>query len=226
MLIHDVSLQKLHAVFCVDRAGLVGGDGETHHGVFDVNYLSSVPGMTLLAPASFRELRDMLVYAIHEINGPVALRYPRGGEGRYKESHVEAEYLLREGSDVTLVCYGTMVNEMMGAAEALAAGGISAELIKLGMLCPNDFRLCLDSIRKTGRLLVAEEVCAAGCVGSRIMAEAAISGIHIKGARLLNLGSGIVGHGTAGELMRDNNIDAAGIISGAEELCAAAVEVK
>ena len=117
MLIHDVSLQHLHTVFCVDRAGLVGSDGETHHGVFDVNYLSSVPGMTILAPASFQELDDMLGYALHELNGPVALRYPRGGEGAYKASHVTAEHILRDGSDLTLVCYGTMVNEAMTAAE-------------------------------------------------------------------------------------------------------------
>ena len=126
MLIHDVSLQHLHTVFCVDRAGLVGSDGETHHGVFDVNYLSSVPGMTILAPASFQELDDMLGYALHELNGPVALRYPRGGEGAYKASHVTAEYLLREGSDLTLACYGTMVNEAMAAAEELSEKGISA----------------------------------------------------------------------------------------------------
>ena len=82
MLIHDVSLLGLHTVFCVDRAGLVGNDGETHQGVFDVCYLSAVPGMTILCPASFQELHDMLGYAIHEVTGPAAVRYPRGGEGR------------------------------------------------------------------------------------------------------------------------------------------------
>lgn len=224
MLIHDVSLQQLHAVFCVDRAGLVGSDGETHHGVFDVNYLSSVPGMTILAPASFQELDDMLGYALHELNGPVALRYPRGGEGAYKASHVTAEYLLRQGSDLTLVCYGTMVNEAMAAAEALDAKGISAEVIKLGVLCPNEFNLCLSSLKKTGRLLMAEEVCAAGCVGGRIVTAAAMNGVALKGVRLLNLGSGIVGHGKVSELMREKNIDAAGIRGAAAALCAATVE--
>ena len=226
MLIHDVSLQHLHTVFCVDRAGLVGSDGETHHGVFDVNYLSSVPGMTILAPASFQELDDMLGYALHELNGPVALRYPRGGEGAYKASHVTAEHILRDGSDLTLVCYGTMVNEAMVAAEELSAKGISAEVIKLGVLCPNDFSLCLASLKKTGRLLIAEEVCAAGCVGVRIVTAAAMNGVYLKGARLLNLGSGIVGHGKVSELMREKTIDAAGICDAATALCAATVEEK
>ena len=177
MLIHDVSLQRLHVVFCVDRAGLVGSDGETHQGVFDVSYLSSVPGMTILAPASFQELHDMLIYALHDIDGPVAVRYPRGGEGDYKDSQGAAESVLRHGNDVTIVCYGTMVNEALKAAEKLASCGISAEVIKLGMLCPNDFRLCLESLKKTGRLLVAEEVCESGCIGSKIIT--AVSYTHL-----------------------------------------------
>ena len=107
MLIHDVSLLGLHTVFCVDRAGLVGNDGETHQGVFDVCYLSAVPGMTILCPASFQELHDMLGYAIHEVTGPAAVRYPRGGEGRYTDSLMQAENVIREGTDVTIVCYGT-----------------------------------------------------------------------------------------------------------------------
>lgn len=82
MLIHDVALQNLHVVFCVDRAGLVGSDGETHHGVFDVSYLSSVPDMTVLCPASYAELETMLRAAIYDINGSVAIRYPRGREGK------------------------------------------------------------------------------------------------------------------------------------------------
>lgn len=226
MLIHDVSLQHLHTVFCVDRAGLVGSDGETHHGVFDVNYLSCVPGMTILAPASFQELGDMLGYALHEMDGPVAIRYPRGGEGVYQASHVSPEFLLREGTDLTMVCYGTMVNEVLAAADTLAGKGISAEVIKLGMLCPNDFALCLASLAKTGRLLIAEEVCSAGCVGSRILTAAALKGVPLKGARLLNLGSGIVGHGKVSELRHEKNIDAAGIHDAAAALCSAAVEVK
>jgi 1-deoxy-D-xylulose-5-phosphate synthase len=226
MLIHDVSLQHLHAVFCVDRAGLVGSDGETHHGVFDVSYLTTIPGMTILAPASFQELRDMLGYAIRDINGPVAVRYPRGGEGKYTESHVLQEYVLREGTDVTIICYGTMVNEALSAAEVLSARGISAEIIKLGMLTSNCYVQCMASLKKTGRLVFSEEVCAPGCVGARILTEAAMNGVNLRGVRLLNLGTGIVPHGKVSELMHDNNIDSAGIIEAAEELCSVNIEVK
>ncbi len=225
MLIHDVSLQRLHVVFCVDRAGLVGSDGETHQGVFDVSYLSSVPGMTILAPASFQELHDMLIYALHDIDGPVAVRYPRGGEGDYKDSQGAAESVLRHGNDVTIVCYGTMVNEALKAAEKLASCGISAEVIKLGMLCPNDFRLCLESLKKTGRLLVAEEVCESGCIGSKIITAAAENGISFRGVRLLNLGEGIVSHGKVSELLHERGIDASGIAEAVQELCGSNIEV-
>jgi len=180
MLIHDVSLLGLHTVFCVDRAGLVGNDGETHQGVFDVCYLSAVPGMTILCPASFQELHDMLGYAIHEVTGPAAVRYPRGGEGRYTDSLMQAENLIREGTDVTVVCYGTMINEVLNAADELQSRGVSAEIIKLGMIAPNSFEQCIGSVRKTGRLLVAEEVCSVGCVGSALLAAISVAGVELK----------------------------------------------
>ena len=218
MLIHDVALQNLHVVFCVDRAGLVGSDGETHHGVFDVSYLSSVPDMTVLCPASYTELETMLRAAIYDINGSVAIRYPRGGEGKYTACNTAPETLLREGRDVTLVCYGIMTNEVLDAAERLAAEGISAEVIKLSMIKPPDFDLVMRSLRKTGKLLISEDVCEAGCVGSRILEEAAINEIHVRAAKLLNLGEGIVPHGTVAELLHDFGLDADGIVSAAMEM--------
>lgn len=218
MLIHDVALQNLHVVFCVDRAGLVGSDGETHHGVFDVSYLSSVPDMTVLCPASYAELETMLRAAIYDINGSVAIRYPRGGEGKYTACNTAPETLLREGIDVTLVCYGIMTNEVLDAAERLAAEGISAEVIKLSMIKPPDFDLVMRSLRKTGKLLISEDVCEAGCVGSRILEEAAISEIDIRAAKLLNLGEGIVPHGTVAELLHNFGLDADGIVSAAMEM--------
>lgn len=218
MLIHDVALQNLHVVFCVDRAGLVGSDGETHHGVFDVSYLSSVPDMTVLCPASYAELETMLRAAIYDINGSVAIRYPRGGEGKYTACNTAPETLLREGRDVTLVCYGIMTNEVLDAAERLAAEGISAEVIKLSMIKPPDFDLVMRSLRKTGKLLISEDVCEAGCVGSRILEEAAINDIHVRAAKLLNLGEGIVPHGTVAELLHDFGLDADGIVSAAMEM--------
>lgn len=218
MLIHDVALQNLHVVFCVDRAGLVGSDGETHHGVFDVSYLSSVPDMTVLCPASYAELEAMLRAAIYDINGSVAIRYPRGGEGRYTACNTAPETLLREGGDVTLVCYGIMTNEVIDAAERLAAKGVSAEVIKLSMIKPPDFDLIMRSLRKTGKLLISEDVCEAGCVGSRILEDAAINEIHVRAAKLLNLGEGIVPHGTVAELLHDFGLDADGIVSAAMEM--------
>lgn len=218
MLIHDVALQNLHVVFCVDRAGLVGSDGETHHGVFDVSYLSSVPDMTVLCPASYAELETMLRAAIYDINGSVAIRYPRGGEGKYTACNTAPETLLREGRDVTLVCYGVMTNEVLDAAERLAAEGISAEVIKLSMIKPPDFDLVMRSLRKTGKLLISEDVCEAGCVGSRILEEAAINETHVRAAKLLNLGEGIVPHGTVAELLHDFGLDADGIVSAAMEM--------
>ena len=219
MLIHDVSLLGLHTVFCVDRAGLVGNDGETHQGVFDVCYLSAVPGMTILCPASFQELHDMLGYAIHEVTGPAAVRYPRGGEGRYTDSLMQAENLIREGTDVTVVCYGTMINEVLNAADELQSRGVSAEIIKLGMIAPNSFEQCIGSVRKTGRLLVAEEVCSVGCVGSALLAAISVAGVELKAAELLNLGDGLVRHGTVDELRRETGIDAASIAAAGCEMC-------
>lgn len=219
MLIHDVALQKLHVVFAVDRAGLVGSDGETHHGVFDVSYLCSVPGMTILCPASFTELHDMLRYAVDEINGPVAVRYPRGGEGEYRSSSLEMEQIIRSGSDVTLVCYGTMVNQALSAAVILEKQGISAEIVKLGIIKPNSFELTLNSLKKTGRLLMAEEVCAPGSVGEQLAAAVAESRIALRGIKLLNLGDGIVTHGSVQELLRDYGLDGEGIARSVLEIC-------
>ena len=209
MLIHDVSLQHLHAVFGLDRAGIVGSDGETHHGIFDIAYLRSVPGMQILCPASFSEMHDYLERALFHMDGPVALRYPRGGEGEYRASSVGDEQILRQGADLTIICYGTMVNEALSAARQLEQKGISAEVVKINRLGPEDYSVTLSSLEKTGALLASEEVCASGCVGEQILSQAAVHGITLRGARLLNLGCGIVAHGSRDRLMRDHGIDAA-----------------
>ena len=210
-------------VFCVDRAGLVGNDGETHHGVFDISYLRTVPGMTVLCPASFQELRDMLGYALHSVSGPVAIRYPRGGEGRYIGSSMSGETVLREGVDLTIVSYGTMINEVLEAADLLEEAGVSAEIVKIGSAFPNRYELCIQSAQKTGRLLVAEDVCAAGCVGSAILTAAAMGGNPISRCRLVNLGEGIVPHGTVAQLRQDNGLDAVSLSHTGLELCGRSV---
>ena len=219
MLMHDVALQNLHVVLGIDRAGIVGGDGETHNGVFDVSYLSTVPGMTVLCPSNYAELHDMLECALFTIDGPVAIRYPRGGEGRYKESGKKQECIIREGSDVTLACYGTMVNEMLDAADILERNGISAEIVKISAVKPEEYPETLASVRKTGHLIVAEEVCAGGCVGKRILTQAALNGQAVNKVKLLNLGEGIVAHGDRASLMREKGIDSSSIAKAAAELC-------
>lgn len=219
MLIHDVSLQGLHVVLGVDRAGIVGSDGETHHGIYDVNYLRSVPGMTILCPASFAELRAMLEKALFELSGPVAIRYPRGGEGEYRDCSTEDEQVLREGTDISIVCYGTMVNDVLSAAKTLEEQGIQAEVVKLNRISYAKFPMTCASLLKTGRFLMAEEVCAIGCLGKHILAQTKEADMSLKGARFLNLGDRIVPHGTRAELLRDHNVDADAIAAAARELC-------
>ena len=217
MLIHDVALQQLHVVFAVDRAGLVGSDGETHHGIFDVSYLRTVPGMKIFCPASFAELQVMLKTAVCETEGPATIRYPRGGECGYGALHPEKEAVLQQGSDLTLVTYGTMICEVQRAAGILKEHGISAEVIKLGEISGEDFPLVLASLEKTGLLLTAEEVCEAGCLGTVLSALATEKGIALRSS-MLNLGGGIIPHGGRAQLLMDYSLDAASIAARGEEL--------
>ena len=211
MILHDVSLQNLHVVFCVDRAGIVGNDGETHNGVFDLAYLSTIPGMTVLAPASFAELETMLKKAIYEIQGPVAIRYPRGAEGEYKEDHPGEEVLLRQGDDVTMVTYGRLTNQCLAAAVLLERKGIQAELIKLGQLHPLQCEEVMKSLKKTGRLLMAEDVCREGCIGEKLLVQAQLRGLALKKAVLLNTENGILPHGSVPELLCSLGLDSESI---------------
>ena len=218
MLLHDMALQHLHVVLGVDRAGLVGDDGETHQGLFDVAYLSTVPGITVLAPASFAELRAMLRCAVLELDGPVALRYPRGGENGYSgdQSGLPSS-VLREGSDWTAVCYGTMTGEVLAAAEQLAEEGIQVEVIKLNQLIPLVPELVLQSVRKTKRLLVAEEVIAAGDIGTSLAALAEEAGLPLRKLILLNAGNQFVPHGTIPQLRERLGINCAHIVTAIRE---------
>ena len=212
MLLHDAAIDNLHVVLGVDRTGLVGDDGETHHGLFDAAYLDSVPNMTVLAPASFAELEVMLERALFRIDGPVAVRYPRGGEGgRYLGTCGEdPAAILRQGSDITLVSYGTEINEVLEAAELLEAQGVQAEIVKLNQLTPLVPELVELSVRKTGALLVAEEQSAKGCVGQRLAARLEVAGLPAKVA-LVNCGPHFVPHGAANLLKRDVSLDGAGL---------------
>ena len=218
MLIHDAALQGLHVVLGVDRAGIVGNDGDTHNGTFDIAFLRSVPGMTILAPASFAELRAMLRKAVTEIDGPVAVRYPRGGEEAYQELHPEATVCLRDGTDVTLVTYGVSVNDALSGADRLAEQGISCAVYKLGVIHPLDAEPILRSLEKTRRLLALEETGESGCVGSQLLALAQLRGICLHGVRLLNLGSGVIPHGDVKTLRAVYHLDADAVQKAATEM--------
>ena len=218
MLLHDTAIDNLHVVLGVDRAGLVGDDGETHHGVFDAAFLDSVPNMTVLAPASFAELETMLERALFRIDGPVAVRYPRGGEGKYIGTAGEdPAAVLRWGGDITLVGYGTEINDILEAAELLEARGVQAEVVKLNQLTPLVPDLVELSVRKTGALLVAEEQAERGCVGQRLAACLELAGLPAK-AVLVNCGAGFVPHGAAALLKRGLSLDGEGIMKKALEV--------
>ena len=212
MLIHDVSLSDLHVVFGVDRAGLVGADGETHHGVFDVAFLRTVPNMQILSPSSFTELESMLRAAVLEMQGPVAVRYPRGAEGKYTSCNLDNETRLKSGSDVTIVCYGVLVNEVLSAAELLETMGIGCDVIKLSRLDNVPLPIVMESLRQTGKLVIPEESCDAGCVGEHILALCQKEKIRLSDAKLLNLGDGIVTHGTVEQLRAMYMLDKDGIV--------------
>ncbi len=215
MLIHDVSLLKLHVVFAVDRAGLVGEDGETHHGVFDVGFLRQVPGMTILCPASQKELRRLLAKAVLEMDGPVSVRYPKGGDGEYTAE--KAPEFMSVGSHLTVVTYGTTINQVLPACRKLEEEKISVDLIKLEQIWPLNIEGIEASVRKTGKLLVVEETAQAGAIGTEILSRLMQAGVAVK-ARLLNLKDGIVPHGDLASLRRLTGLDDQGIFEAAKEL--------
>jgi len=208
MLIHDVALQRLHVVLAVDRAGLVGADGATHHGCQDVGYLTQIPGMAVLCPACYGELRSMLRAAIG-MEGPVAVRYPRGAEGRdYPAWDGASAAVLRQGEDVTLVSYGTLTDELLDAAGILAERGVSAEVIKLHRIAPLDTAPVLDSVRRTGRLLVLEDCFENGSVGQQLAAALAQAGIPARALMLKNLKDQFMAQGSVSQLRRQAGLDA------------------
>lgn len=159
-LIQDVAMLHLHVVLAIDRAGLVGDDGPTHHGVFDVGYLRLIPGMRILAPASLSEQERMLTWAVEEYDGPVAVRYPRGTQGSYTESAWDGAAKVvrhREGKDITLITYGTLVNSVLNAAEELAASGIQCTVLRLLELTELPAEEILQNMPERKTTVVIEE---------------------------------------------------------------------
>ena len=220
MLIHDVALENLHVVLGVDRAGLVGADGETHHGCFDPLFLPALPGYTVLCPASFAELRRMLRRALFDLTGPVAVRYPRGGEGTYRADASDAPLVrLREGRDATLLAYGVLVNQALEAAALLEQKGIQAEVLKLNQIAPLDGAALAGFFEETDILLVLEDCFGAGCVGQRIAAILAGEGRAPRKLILKNLGRNFAPEGSVPQLEERFGLDAASVAAAVEEAC-------
>ena len=218
MLLHDVALSGLHVVLAVDRAGLVGADGETHHGCFDPNYLAQIPGMTVLCPSSFEELRKMLRKAVFEIEGPVAIRYPRGGEESYRGCcGDEGMTYLRRGKDCTIVSYGALINQALDAARVLAEKGIEASVAKLNRIAPL-MSEDVFTLRGTKTLLVLEDCVEAGCVGQRLGAAMLQAGIAPQRFLLKNSGSGFVPQGSVPQLYRALGMDGESVAAAIEEV--------
>ena len=213
MLLHDVAIDRQRLILAVDRAGLVPGDGETHQGVFDVSFLSTVPGLTIFSPSNYAELRDLLNRAAETETGPVAIRYPRGSEGMYKTGGCENVKMLTDGSDFTLVTYGTTVNTALEAVEKLQRENIAVELIKLSQLQPLEISSVIESVLKTTRLMVLEDSVASGSVGEKIAAELMVSNVALRCVILKNIGARFVPCGDIERLLEHCELDVNSVCS-------------
>ena len=181
-IIHDVAMQNLHVVFAIDRAGVVGADGETHQGVFDLAFMRHTPNMTVLAPCNFEDMDAMLRYAVQAVDGPVALRYPRGNVQAKLPCVFRAGVTdcVREGDAATVVAVGTLAHEAILAAEQAAQQGIQADVLVLRQVWPLETEVILKSVRKTKRLLVVEDGVRAGGIGEAIGSILAAQGVQAE----------------------------------------------
>ena len=179
---HDVALGGRHVVFAIDRAGIVGADGETHQGIYDLSYLSTIPNMTILAPCDLTQLDEMIRYAVNTHKGPIAVRYPKGSADDLGGAPFEPfkACILREGTDITIAALGSMVKTALEAADILAKDDISAEVIDLRSAHPLDFETLTKSINKTKRVLTLEDNEKSGGIGEKIGAHLASSDIYAE----------------------------------------------
>ena len=220
-IMQDVALLGLHVVFAVDRAGLVGEDGPTHHGVFDVGFLRQIPGMMVLTPANYQELRAMLRWAVVEYDGPVAVRYPRGNteahsltdETAFSPAAVQTR---SSGKDVTLIGYGTLIVELEAAAAILKEKGIEATVLQLNSVSHYS-REELAAKVKGNHIFVVEEV----SFGSGVSGDIAVC-LHDMRCDCfvhpIDLGNNFVPHGNMSSLYALTGIDGAGISNSVQEV--------
>ena len=203
MILQDVCMLNLPVILAIDRAGLVGEDGETHHGIYDVGFLRHAPGMTILCPASLKETGDMLRWAAAVRKGPVAIRYPRGGNGAYTgsgwtDSDISI-YKHREGNDLTIITYGILVNNVLAAADILADQGIEVTVLRLMRINPIDADDIISQLAPTKEVFVAEEI--AGNCGIRAHISCMLTerdpAYHVHG---IDLGNRYIQHGAIDKL--------------------------
>ena len=205
-IMQDVAMQKLHVIFAVDRAGLVGEDGETHHGVFDTGFLRQTPGLTVLAPATTAELRQMLRWAVYDQNGPVAIRYPRGGDRVAVEAAwngSDTAVCHHTGKDVAIVTYGTILENVLDAVNQLESDGISTgvfRLLRLSGLNEAELRQKLSGYR---HVIVVEEACAGSGLGDALCAL-----LPDQRVSVMDLGRWFPTHGSLTQLYRHYGLDA------------------
>ena len=220
-IMQDICMLRLHVILAVDRAGLVGDDGPTHHGVFDVGFLRQMPGMLLLNPVSFAEQQDMLRWAVSEYDGPVAIRYPRGSEGSYTASDwkgLETGVVThRQGRDVTFVTYGVMLDNVLEAAKLLSRQGIEATVLRLVNLTDLHEAQILELAPKDRPVIVVEEA----ATGSGIHEALAYGLMQLcPGCRVSgrDLGKDFITHGNVKKLYEICGLDATSLAAYAKEV--------
>lgn len=172
-ILHDVCIQNLPVIFAIDRAGVVGNDGETHQGLFDLSYLSHIPNMTIVAPKDFNELKQMLKFAV-EYNRPIAIRYPKGQEKKININKIQpVEFgkaeLLQQGNDLTIIAVGRMVHTGLNVAKELYKFGVKAEVINARFIKPLDAKMILTSASKTKRVITIEDNVIIGGFGNAVL---------------------------------------------------------
>jgi 1-deoxy-D-xylulose-5-phosphate synthase len=218
-VIHDVCLQELNVTFAMDRAGIVGADGPTHHGLLDIAYLRGYPNIILMAPKDEVELRDMLLTAV-EHKGPAALRYPRGnGRGidissPPKQIEIGKAEVLREGTDAAIFAYGPLAYTALEAAGILAKEGIEATVVNARFVKPLDAHLLSELAKRVRVIVTAEDAYLAGGFGSAVLEELEHLGLadQVKVIRI-GIADEIVPHGDPKVLLAGYGLDADGIAS-------------
>ncbi len=216
-IIHDVSLQDLHVVFVMDRAGLVGADGPTHHGTLDLSFLRCIPNMVIMAPKDENELRDMLYTAVQKRNCPVAIRYPRGNSlgiplrPVFQQLQIGKSETVRTGKDIAILAIGTMVTQSLQAADILEKEGILAEVVNMRFVKPLDNELLANISKRFSRIITVEENSVVGGFGSAIVEAYAAMNTSNLNIKIHGIQDGYVTHGTPAELFALTKIDGIGI---------------